>query len=93
MIKSLISHCVNFRLLLTLSGFRSVKIWSRSGMLRSTLVQSSYPIYALAWSPDSQVNFSTLLGERRFKFLQFVENYLLMRYGVHQGLELCSFDQ
>ena len=36
--------------------FSSVKIWSRSGMLRSTLVQSSYPVYALAWSPDSQVN-------------------------------------
>jgi hypothetical protein len=34
---------------------RSVKIWSRSGMLRSTLVQSSYPVYALAWAPDGQV--------------------------------------
>ncbi|XP_074657644.1 intraflagellar transport protein 80 homolog [Tubulanus polymorphus] len=30
-----------------------VKIWSRSGMLRSTLTQSSSPVYALAWGPDS----------------------------------------
>jgi len=30
-----------------------VKMWSRSGMLRSTLSQSSSPVYAVAWSPDS----------------------------------------
>lgn len=29
-----------------------VKIWSRSGMLRSTVVQSSIPVYSAAWSPD-----------------------------------------
>ncbi|BFZ00478.1 hypothetical protein BsWGS_03517 [Bradybaena similaris] len=30
-----------------------VKIWSRSGMLRSTLTQNSIPVYGIAWSPDS----------------------------------------
>jgi len=30
-----------------------VKIWSRSGMLRSTLSQNSSPVYAIAWAPDS----------------------------------------
>ncbi|XP_045128913.1 intraflagellar transport protein 80 homolog [Portunus trituberculatus] len=30
-----------------------VKIWSRSGMLRSTLVQVSVPVYGAAWAPDS----------------------------------------
>ncbi|XP_015761944.1 PREDICTED: intraflagellar transport protein 80 homolog isoform X2 [Acropora digitifera] len=30
-----------------------VKIWSRSGMLRSTLVQAGTPVYSVAWSPDS----------------------------------------
>ncbi|KAI9103258.1 WD40-repeat-containing domain protein [Phlyctochytrium arcticum] len=30
-----------------------VKIWSRSGMLRSGLVQIGYPVYSVAWSPDS----------------------------------------
>ncbi|XP_076064271.1 intraflagellar transport protein Oseg5 [Oratosquilla oratoria] len=32
-----------------------VKIWSRSGMLRSTLAQASIPVYAAAWGPDSDV--------------------------------------
>ena len=30
-----------------------VKIWSRSGMLRSTLAQTDSSVYSLAWSPDS----------------------------------------
>ena len=30
-----------------------VKIWSRSGMLRSTLSQLETPVYGVAWSPDS----------------------------------------
>ncbi|KAJ8030563.1 Intraflagellar transport protein 80-like [Holothuria leucospilota] len=30
-----------------------VKIWSRSGMLRSTLAQTGSPVYSISWSPDS----------------------------------------
>ncbi|CAG0899667.1 unnamed protein product [Darwinula stevensoni] len=30
-----------------------VKIWSRSGMLRSTLAQSPNPVYCVCWSPES----------------------------------------
>lgn len=30
-----------------------IKIWSRSGMLRSTINASSLSVYALSWSPDS----------------------------------------
>ncbi|XP_078612463.1 intraflagellar transport protein 80 homolog isoform X1 [Branchiostoma floridae x Branchiostoma japonicum] len=30
-----------------------VRIWSRSGMLRSTIVQQGTPVYSLAWGPDS----------------------------------------
>ncbi|XP_037779617.1 intraflagellar transport protein 80 homolog [Penaeus monodon] len=30
-----------------------VKIWSRSGMLRSTLAQVPVPVYGAAWAPDS----------------------------------------
>ncbi|XP_071838228.1 intraflagellar transport protein 80 homolog [Apostichopus japonicus] len=30
-----------------------VKIWSRSGMLRSTIAQTGSPVYSIAWSPDS----------------------------------------
>ncbi|TPX52368.1 hypothetical protein CcCBS67573_g09888 [Chytriomyces confervae] len=31
----------------------NLKIWSRTGMLRSGLVSSGYPIYSVAWSPDN----------------------------------------
>ena len=30
-----------------------VKVWSRVGALRSTLVQSEVSVYSLAWGPDS----------------------------------------
>lgn len=30
-----------------------VKIWSRSGMLRSTLATNDRPIYSVTWGPDS----------------------------------------
>ncbi|TPX54497.1 hypothetical protein PhCBS80983_g05895 [Powellomyces hirtus] len=30
-----------------------VKIWSRSGMLRSVIIQTGYPIYSIAWAPDN----------------------------------------
>jgi intraflagellar transport protein 80 len=37
-----------------------VKIWSRAGMLRSTLVQNDSAIYAICWAPDSdQLCFSS----------------------------------
>jgi intraflagellar transport protein 80 len=31
-----------------------VKVWSRGGNLRSTLLQTGTPVYALAWSPDNE---------------------------------------
>lgn len=30
-----------------------VKIWSRSGMLRSTLIKTNFPIYCVVWSSDN----------------------------------------
>jgi intraflagellar transport protein 80 len=30
-----------------------IKIWSRGGMLRSQLVTSNKPIYAVCWSPEN----------------------------------------
>uniref|UniRef100_A0A8C4PYQ4 Intraflagellar transport 80 homolog (Chlamydomonas) n=1 Tax=Eptatretus burgeri TaxID=7764 RepID=A0A8C4PYQ4_EPTBU len=37
-----------------------IKIWSRTGMLRSTLAQQGNPVYSVAWSPDSdRVAFTT----------------------------------
>ncbi|RZF37993.1 hypothetical protein LSTR_LSTR006392 [Laodelphax striatellus] len=39
--------------LLTAGEDGQVKIWSRSGMLRSTVVQGSSVVYSTCWSPDS----------------------------------------
>ncbi|WAR28818.1 IFT80-like protein [Mya arenaria] len=39
--------------LLTAGEDGQVKIWSRSGMLRSTLTQNSTSVYGVAWGPDS----------------------------------------
>jgi intraflagellar transport protein 80 len=37
-----------------------IKIWSRAGMLRSTLVQNDSAVYAMCWAPDSdQLLFSS----------------------------------
>lgn len=30
-----------------------VKIWSRSGMLRSTLVKTNFPVYCVVWSSNN----------------------------------------
>lgn len=30
-----------------------VKVWSRNGLLRSTIVQTDVPCYNAVWSPDS----------------------------------------
>merc|ERR1719284_960933 len=32
----------------------SVKVWSRSGMLRSTLTQMPHAVYSVVWSPDCE---------------------------------------
>ena len=42
-----------FTLILIVGEDGQVKIWSRTLMLRSMLVQSPNPVYAVSWSPDS----------------------------------------
>ncbi|KAI8818239.1 WD40-repeat-containing domain protein [Fimicolochytrium jonesii] len=39
--------------LVTVGEDGHAKIWSRGGMLRSAIIQTSYPIYSVAWSPDN----------------------------------------
>ncbi|XP_019850408.1 PREDICTED: intraflagellar transport protein 80 homolog [Amphimedon queenslandica] len=39
--------------LLTFGEDGAVKIWSKTGMLRTVLVQNAIPVYAACWSPDS----------------------------------------
>lgn len=43
----------NFYILESAGEDGLVKIWSRSGMLRSTLAQVPVPVYGAAWAPDS----------------------------------------
>lgn len=39
--------------LLTAGEDGNLKLWSRNGMLRSTIAQIDRPIQCIAWSPDS----------------------------------------
>ncbi|KAJ1554606.1 Intraflagellar transport protein 80 [Cladochytrium tenue] len=39
--------------LLTAGEDGALKVWSRTGMLRSGLVSTGYPVYASCWSPDN----------------------------------------
>lgn len=39
--------------LITAGEDGQLKIWSKSGMLRSTLAQQGTPVYSVAWAPDS----------------------------------------
>ena len=47
-----------------------VKIWSRSGMLRSTLATNASPVYGVAWSPESDAVLYTNSGQLIIKSLQ-----------------------
>ncbi|EFJ21330.1 hypothetical protein SELMODRAFT_107193, partial [Selaginella moellendorffii] len=63
-----------------------VKIWSCSGMLRSTLAQSPCPIYALAWSPSSdQVLFAC---QGRLIIKSFQSSIKESHWDGHNGLIL-----
>ncbi|XP_066097692.1 intraflagellar transport protein 80 homolog isoform X3 [Saccopteryx bilineata] len=40
--------------LVTVGEDGQIKIWSKTGMLRSTLAQQGTPVYSAAWGPDSE---------------------------------------
>ena len=65
----------------------SVKIWSRSGMLRSTLSQNAAPVYALAWSPDSQAVLYASGSILTIKAL--APNSKPLQWRAHEALILC----
>ncbi|CAM9542315.1 unnamed protein product, partial [Ectocarpus sp. 12 AP-2014] len=61
-----------------------VKIWSRSGNLRSTLMQTGHSLYALAWSPDSE---SVVVGAGRDLAIKGVQaGRKQLRWPAHEGL-------
>jgi len=63
-----------------------VKIWSRSGMLRSTLVSLAVPVYSIAWSPNSDAILYTSGKQLTIKPLQ--PSAKQQQWKAHDGLIL-----
>lgn len=65
----------------------AVKVWSRSGMLRSTLASTTMPVYALSWSPDSShVLYAT---DKLLTIKPLAPNSKPIQWKAHEGLILC----
>ncbi|XP_030758484.1 intraflagellar transport protein 80 homolog isoform X2 [Sitophilus oryzae] len=64
-----------------------IKIWSRSGMLRSTVVSSDNSIYGACWSPDSQ---SIAYTQGKCVIVkQLAPNTKPLKWKAHEGVVLC----
>ncbi|XP_052215553.1 intraflagellar transport protein 80 homolog isoform X1 [Dreissena polymorpha] len=72
--------------LLTAGEDGQVKIWSRSGMLRSTLTQNSTAVYGVAWGPDSDQVLFTNGRQLVIKSLQ--ANAKPTMWKAHEGVIL-----
>ncbi|XP_044290368.1 intraflagellar transport protein 80 homolog isoform X3 [Varanus komodoensis] len=72
--------------LVTVGEDGQIKIWSKSGMLRSTLVQQGTPIYSVAWGPDSEKILYTSGKQLIIKPLQ--PNAKVLQWKAHDGIIL-----
>ncbi|XP_070538600.1 intraflagellar transport protein 80 homolog [Ptychodera flava] len=63
-----------------------VKIWSRGGMLRSTLAQTTTPVYSVSWGPDSDQVLFTNSKQLIIKSLQ--ANAKPLQWKAHDGVIL-----
>ncbi|XP_030898538.1 intraflagellar transport protein 80 homolog isoform X3 [Melopsittacus undulatus] len=72
--------------LVTVGEDGQVKIWSKSGMLRSTLAQQGRPVYSVAWGPDSGKILYTSGKQLIIKPLQ--PNAKVLQWKAHDGLIL-----
>ncbi|KAH0624120.1 hypothetical protein JD844_007514 [Phrynosoma platyrhinos] len=63
-----------------------IKIWSKSGMLRSTLAQQGTPIYSVAWGPDAEKILYTSGKQLIIKPLQ--PNAKVLQWKAHDGIIL-----
>uniref|UniRef100_T1J418 Uncharacterized protein n=1 Tax=Strigamia maritima TaxID=126957 RepID=T1J418_STRMM len=72
--------------LITVGEDGQAKIWSRSGMLRSTLAQTNSPIYSVAWSPNSAEVLLTNGKNLIIKPLQPAQKSI--QWKAHEGLIL-----
>ncbi|XP_077146768.1 intraflagellar transport protein 80 homolog isoform X2 [Ranitomeya variabilis] len=63
-----------------------IKIWSKSGMLRSTLAQNGLPVYSVAWGPDSEKVLYPLGKQLIIKPLQ--PSSKVLQWKAHDGVIL-----
>jgi intraflagellar transport protein 80 len=72
--------------LLTAGEDGQVKIWSRSGMLRSGLLQLGYPVYSAVWSPE---NDSVLLTNSEKLIIKHIQpSTKPVQWKAHDGVVL-----
>lgn len=72
--------------LITAGEDGQLKIWSKSGMLRSTLVSQVSPVYSVAWGPDSDRILYTAGRQLIIKPLQ--PSAKVIQWKAHDGLVL-----
>ncbi|XP_060517914.1 intraflagellar transport protein 80 homolog [Cylas formicarius] len=73
--------------LLTAGEDGLIKIWSKGGMLRSTVVTSECSVYSACWSPDSQ---SIAYTQGKCVVIkQLAPNTKPTKWIAHEGLVLC----
>jgi len=65
----------------------SIRIWSRAGMLRSTIASCPVPIYASCWSPDGQSVAHTLGQNITIK--STTPSVKPVEWKAHEGIILC----
>ncbi|CAH2247415.1 intraflagellar transport 80 homolog isoform X1 [Pelobates cultripes] len=72
--------------LLTVGEDGYIKMWSKSGMLRSTVAQTGSPVYSVAWGPDSEKILYPLGKQLIIKPLQ--PNSKVIQWKAHDGVIL-----
>uniref|UniRef100_UPI00398F7D97 intraflagellar transport protein 80 homolog isoform X2 n=1 Tax=Pristiophorus japonicus TaxID=55135 RepID=UPI00398F7D97 len=72
--------------LVTVGEDGQIKIWSKTGMLRSTMVQQGTPVYSVAWGPDSDKILYTSGKQLIIKPLQ--PNAKVLQWKAHDGVIL-----
>nr|XP_054369944.1 intraflagellar transport protein 80 homolog [Mirounga angustirostris] len=72
--------------LVTVGEDGQIKIWSKTGMLRSTLAQQGTPVYSVAWGPDSEKVLYTAGKQLIIKPLQ--PNAKVLQWKAHDGIIL-----
>uniref|UniRef100_A0A8C2QPZ6 Intraflagellar transport 80 n=1 Tax=Capra hircus TaxID=9925 RepID=A0A8C2QPZ6_CAPHI len=72
--------------LVTVGEDGQIKIWSKTGMLRSTLAHQGTPVYSVAWGPDSEKVLYTAGKQLIIKPLQ--PNAKILQWKAHDGIIL-----